>query len=107
METVYEFKITDLKNNYLGTIKVTTDGLCVVLWKSGEIMAFRGPAVIVFKSGRNEVHIQFDGKMIVNQFEYPRCRPMMTAIVNNFAKLVKTMVKPPFFELGIFCQSAQ
>jgi hypothetical protein len=49
-------KIVTPKGNVVGTIGVS-GRLVSIVWSTGEMMVFRGNAVLIFRQGRNELHI--------------------------------------------------
>lgn len=60
--------IKNLKGITLGTIEIE-NGFCTVRWSTGEVMGFRGPAVIMFKHGKDTLLLAFDGEKIVKKSE--------------------------------------
>ena len=56
-------KIVTPKGNVVGTIGVS-GRLVSIVWSTGEMMVFRGNATLIFRQGRNELHIPVvDGKI--------------------------------------------
>ena len=60
--------VKNLKGITLGTIEIV-DGFCTVRWSTGEVMGLRGPAVIMFKHGKDTLLLAFDGEKIVKKSE--------------------------------------
>ena len=58
--------VKNLKGITLGTIEIV-DGFCTVRWSTGEVMGLRGPAVIMFKHGKDTLLLAFDGEKIVKK----------------------------------------
>lgn len=56
-------RVQTLKGKVVGTIQ-QSGSMLVVVWITGEMMIFRGPATIIFHDGRNELHVVFDGKTL-------------------------------------------
>lgn len=56
-------RIISPKGNVLGTIGLS-GRLVSIVWVTGEMMVFRGNATLIFRQGKNELHIPIvDGKI--------------------------------------------
>lgn len=93
--------IKNLKGITLGTVEVSA-GLCVVRWSTGEVMGFRGPAVIMFKHGKDTLLLAFDGEKVVKKSEGRTTHnevttewlPVVTADPKSVMSEVKTRKTP-------------
>jgi hypothetical protein len=80
--------VKSLKGVTLGTIEIV-NGFCTVRWSTGEVMGFSGPAVIIFKHGKDTLLLAFDGEKIVKAL----IRPNWPALVTADPKMVVSEVK--------------
>lgn len=80
--------IKNLKGITLGTIEVSA-GLCVVRWSTGEVMGFRGAAVIMFKHGKDTLLLAFDGEKIVKKTEGCTVHGKLAPLYDTESPIVK------------------
>ena len=79
------FEVKSAKGVKRGKISVvdTEKGtVCVVEWIGGGFMFFTGPAMIIFRTGQNELIVEFTGTSCKIG---PCCKPIKNAIIDDSA----------------------